>query len=183
MSRIMVWDSVTGQRRAAHGFGRRTWSRYGRELHRYLMNRLRNAQDARDLAQEVYLRLLRIGKDERVHDFRAYMYRIASHVVYEYRYRARETHVHFDSEAVRDWGEQPVEEISDEPYERLCTEKQLEELYRQLTPHCQVVFLLYMRDRLSCEQIAKQLNLSVHTVKKYLTRAIGTLRDAKWDFC
>ena len=39
----------------------------GDDLLRYLTSRLPNGEDARDLAQETYLRLLRRNRDELVH--------------------------------------------------------------------------------------------------------------------
>ncbi len=154
------------------------WAHHERHLHRYLMSRLHNAQDARDLAQEVYLRLLRMGKRDTVRDFRAYLFRIAANVLYEHRFRQREPHVSFDSAAA----EQPDEAVSlcDEPYEHISTEQQLEQMFDSLPPHYQAVFLLYMQEGLSCRQIAARLNLSPHTAKKYLTRAIARLRGATW---
>jgi RNA polymerase sigma-70 factor (ECF subfamily) len=92
---------------------------YGAELQRYLMRRLRDAQNARDLAQEVYLRLLRVGSGEHVQDRRAYLYRIASHVVYEFRMRARQALVSFDSEAVDEWAEHAADASADNLNERV----------------------------------------------------------------
>src|SRR5688572_8526603 len=87
---------------------------YGADLQRYLMRRLHDAQNARDLAQEVYLRLLRVGSGELVHNRQAYLYRTAAHVVYEFRMRARQSPVSFDSEAVDHWAEyQPGDEAGD----------------------------------------------------------------------
>jgi RNA polymerase sigma-70 factor (ECF subfamily) len=144
------------------------------------MTRLHNAQDARDLAQEVYLRLLRAGGLESVRDMRAYLYRIAANVVYEHRFRAREPHVSFDSAAAEQLDGAGLTALSDEPYEQVSTEQQLEQLFDRLPPPYQAVFLLHMQEGLSCRQIAARLGLSPHTAKKYLTRAMATLRAAKW---
>ena len=61
---------------------------HGRQLQRYLAARLRNAvADAPDLAQEVYLRLLRIDHHETIRDTPAYLFTVASHVLHQYRLR------------------------------------------------------------------------------------------------
>jgi RNA polymerase sigma-70 factor (ECF subfamily) len=156
------------------------WLQHQQELHRFLMRRLRHAQDARDLAQEVYLRLLRVTHREALHDFRAYMYRIASHVVYEYRHRTREPHVDFDSEVVQQWDEAATD-FSDEPFERLSNEQQLEEFFGRLNPHYRAVFALHEGEGLTCQQIAQRMQLSTHTVRKYLTRIISALRNENWN--
>ncbi len=62
-------------------------SDYGSQLQRYLIGCLRHAQNARDLEQEVYLRLLRVPPTELVHNPQGYVYRIAAHVVHEFRMR------------------------------------------------------------------------------------------------
>jgi len=59
----------------------RNWaSRCGpvcKELQRYLARRLHDPRNARDLAQEVYLRLLRVGKEELARERPRYLYWVA----------------------------------------------------------------------------------------------------------
>ena len=52
-------------------------------LYQYLRRRLANEEDAQDLAQEAYLRLLRVSRTELVRDPQAYLYRVARNLVYE----------------------------------------------------------------------------------------------------
>jgi len=67
-------------------------------LARYLAHRLYNAQTAEDLAQEVYLRLLRVANPERVKSPQAYVYRVAANALQEFRAREESSIVTFDSE-------------------------------------------------------------------------------------
>jgi hypothetical protein len=55
-------------------------ARYGRRLRRFLSVRLRNTADVPDLAQEVFLRLLRVEGYESIRSPEAYLFTIASHV-------------------------------------------------------------------------------------------------------
>ena len=41
---------------------------YGSDLYFFLLSRLKNEHDARDVVQEIYLRLLRLGQGELVRD-------------------------------------------------------------------------------------------------------------------
>jgi RNA polymerase sigma-70 factor (ECF subfamily) len=157
------------------------WQQFDKELQRYLMGRLHHAQNVQDLAQEVYLRLLRFEDAHQVRDFRAYLYRIASHVLYEFKFRSKDRFLTFDSQAVEDWSEHPSELPSDSLSERLSTEQQLDQMLEKLHPTCRAVLLAHKRDGLSYSEVAKALNLSEHTVKKYVCRAIATLRAAKWE--
>lgn len=155
------------------------FGRYGRELHRYLARRLRRPADADDLAQEVYLRLLRRNHSEAVLNPRAYVYRIASHVVSEFRARSEqgEDCVTFDSQALEQLDRQPTDGLhEDELAERLHLQRRLEQALAELPPTHQAVFLLHKRDGHSHEEIAHKLQLSMHTVEKYLVQAKARLR-------
>ena len=54
------------------------FDRSGRDLLRFLASRLPNAADAEDLAQEVYLRLMRIDDVGLIRDPRAFALRVAA---------------------------------------------------------------------------------------------------------
>ena len=62
-------------------------ARYGRRLRRFLSVRLRNASDVPDLAQEVFLRLLRVEGYESIRSPEAYLFTIASHVIHQHAVR------------------------------------------------------------------------------------------------
>ncbi|WP_129781777.1 RNA polymerase sigma factor [Peristeroidobacter soli] len=151
-------------------------AQYQQALHRYLMRRLRSSEDAADLAQEVYLRMLRVENSELVRSPLDYLYGIASHVVYQFRLRSQRELVTFDSETVAQVSENPRELVRDEVADRLEAQQQLTWALEQLPPTHRIVLLLRKRDRLSDRQIAERLNLSVHTVKKYLFQAQARMR-------
>lgn len=155
---------------------------YGKPLERYLMRRIRDGQDVRDLAQEVYLRLLRVGKGElAAGDSPAYLFWIASHVVYEFKLRARRERVIFDSDAADAQAEHPQEMARDPLSEELDITGQLDRALKRLPPAYRAVILMHKRDGLSFAEVAQELQLSKHTVKKYVGRALAALRAAKWD--
>lgn len=156
------------------------FEQYWLGLHRFLTRRLRSAHHAQDLAQEVYLRLLRVEDSELVRQPQAYLYRIASNLAYEFQLREKKAPVTFDSEVLDHLAEHPLEPLTDELGERLGASQQLEHVLMQLQPMYRAVFILRKRDGLSYPEIAKALDLSVHTVKKYLARAIVQCRAADW---
>lgn len=167
----------------AVGFGISAFRHYRRELNRYLLRRLRKPQDVDDLAQEVYLRLLRHDESKCVHKPLAYLYGIASHVVADYRIEeehARE-HITFDSAAEETWSEDPAKTVADDLADRLNLQQQLERAFSQLPPTHAAVLLAHKRDGLSYEEVARKLNLSVHTVEKYLTQAKARIRMMSWE--
>jgi RNA polymerase sigma-19 factor, ECF subfamily len=159
------------------------FERYRGGLQRFLMRRLDHAQNAQDLAQEVYLRLLRVDSADLVRQPQAYMYRIAAHVVHEFRLREeREKEcMTIDSDVLADIAERVEDASVEEPWRRANTERELTRLLRQLPPVERAIIVMQKRDGLSYEEVAEKLDLSVHTVKKYLFRALLRLRQTGWN--
>jgi RNA polymerase sigma factor (sigma-70 family) len=159
------------------------WQQYGHWLQRYLARCLRHhdSASAQDLAQEVYLRLLRVGKGEPVRNYQAYLYRIASHVVYEFKLRARREIVSFDSEAVESWDEHSSVVTADPIGEHVSAEREVDRALAQLHPLERTILLLQKRDGLEYTEIARELGMSVNMVHKHLTRALAALRAARWN--
>jgi RNA polymerase sigma factor (sigma-70 family) len=157
------------------------FEQYHAGLHSFLMRRLRSAQNAQDLAQEAYLRLLRLDRGALIRKPQAYLYRIASNLVYEFKLRERNEPVTFDSEALEHAAEFPAELPHTDDSERLIQAQQLEAMLSQLPPLYRAVFVLRKRDGLSYSEIARALQISVHTVKKYLARAVAQCRAGRWE--
>jgi DNA-directed RNA polymerase specialized sigma24 family protein len=59
-------------------------AKYGGRLRRFLKLRLSNASDVPDLAQEVFLRLMRVPRHEDIRSPEAYLFTVASHVVHQH---------------------------------------------------------------------------------------------------
>ena len=151
---------------------------YRPELHRFLMRRLGNSQDAADLAQDVYVRFLQLPHAELVRNPQAYLYRIAANLVYEYRLRAGRGPIFCDPASLEQLADQSAP-IWETGLERgLSTSQQLDRALQQLPAMYRAVVLLQKRDGLSYTEIAEQLGLSVHTVQKYLFRALAACRAA-----
>jgi RNA polymerase sigma factor (sigma-70 family) len=161
----------------------RAFKQHATRLLRFLMRCRGCEQEADDLAQEVYLQLLLVKEAEAVRQPQAYMYRIAAHVVYRFKERKRRESdlVTFDLQAVDQLQEQPETEAGDNAEEHLDMERELDRLLAQLPPLYQAIILMRKRDGLSYAQVAEQLDISVHTVKKYLHRALVQLRHVGWD--
>lgn len=157
---------------------RAVFEEYGPALHRYLVRRLSDAQTARDLAQEVYVRLLGIPNDELLRSPQAYVFRIASNLVYERYMRERRAVVRFDSRTIDHIAEQVHDPDAQEPGEQIDIERQLERLLGELPPLYAAILTLKKHEGMSYEEIARELNISVHTVKKYLAHAIATCRTS-----
>ncbi len=157
------------------------FQRYDVELHRYLARHLRRPQDASDLAQEVYLRLLRLERGELVRQPNAYLFFVASQVVSQFKMRASTSPVIYDSDLVALRTENPAQPQADPVDANLQAQHQLEQLLRRLPPTHRDVLILRKRDGLSWREIASTLGLSVHTVKKYLHDARARISTMEWE--
>lgn len=150
---------------------------YRRELHKYLLRRLRRPHDLDDIKQEVYVRLLRMECMDRVREPLAYLYSVAASAVADFMLaEQRRQHVTSNNDVVDSWVEDLNQASPDDMAERISVERQLERALNQL-PHAQAAALIYhYQDGLSCDETAKKLGLSPKSVDKYLTRAKARMR-------
>jgi RNA polymerase sigma factor (sigma-70 family) len=68
-----------------------------------------------------------------------------------------------------------------EPDEQIHQERLVKAVLAQLPPLYAAILVMKKRDGLSYEEIARALQISVHTVKKYLFRAVAQARAANWS--
>src|SRR5579864_5473659 len=61
----------------------------GSDLVRFIAKRLRSVADARDVAHEAYVRLLRVKRKDLIRDPQAYLYRIAVNILYEFELKKK----------------------------------------------------------------------------------------------
>jgi RNA polymerase sigma factor (sigma-70 family) len=148
------------------------------ELKRFFARQSR-AEDAEDLVQAMWERLLRYPPREEVLAPQEYLYRVAWMVLHRHRMRGRidQNRITYDQAAVDQLAQETAGPPQSDIVEQLCTEQQLERILGQLPPHWQAAIILLKRDGLSYQEIAKELGLSVHTVKKYIARALAHFKS------
>lgn len=173
---MVVKKRINEPEAPARQLARQAILHYAQELRRYLRRRLRRPQDVDDLAQEVYLRLLRWDDAKVVEKPLAYLYGIASHVVADFHMAAtRSTFVPLD-DALVELPDYPAEDARDPVVEVVDIEQRLTRLLSQLPPTHAAIVIGFHREGLTYEEIATKLNLSANTVHKYLTQARAQLR-------
>lgn len=143
----------------------------GDDLVRFLRRRLASAADARDLAQESYLRFIRLGDPVRIENPEAYLFRIASNLLWEHQLRERGLA-----------GRTPLEETPTEehtPFDltlSLQVGRKLKLALDDLSPIQRAVLILHLRDGLTCADIGAQAGVSASMVKKHLNNALTFCR-------
>lgn len=160
----------------AAGFVKSVVETYGALLHRYLIKRLRAGEDAQDVAQEVYLRLLRLERSDLIRQPAAYVYFIAAQVVGEQRLRESKRPLVYDSELLERSDEHSAAD-RDELAEQEHARRELRRLLAKLSAAHRAVFLLRRRDGFSTQEIAEKLQMSHFKVKRYLVEANATLES------
>lgn len=150
---------------------------YSGDLHRFLTRRMHCSQTARDLAQDVYLRFMLVSRREVIRNVQAFLYQLASNLIYEFRAREQHSQVVFDSDLVEAADRQSALEMEADPSDRLADQDELRRLLAPLPPVYRAVLLMRKRDGLSPDEIAQRLGYSKKTVYEYLTRAMALIKE------
>ncbi|KAF1072456.1 MAG: putative RNA polymerase sigma factor FecI [Pseudomonas citronellolis] len=154
--------------------------RYYHELIVYLNRTLRDRQNAADVTQEAFLRLLDRKADDHVEQPRAFLFKTAVNLSIDLHRRARVRR----SEALESLD---LEERLDErcPQGEAIRDQQLRLLRRaldELPENCRRAFLLRKLDGCSHGEIAEQMGISRDMVEKHIVNAMKhcRLRLKRW---
>jgi RNA polymerase sigma factor (sigma-70 family) len=146
------------------------------DLVRFIARRLGNISDARDLAHEAYVRLLRVKRKDLIRDPQAYLYRIAVNIMYEFELERKADTLGLARCAECQIAESPYGQPEDD-VEALQTRKRIEIVLAGLSPKCRSVFILCRRDGLSYKEISARTGISTNMVKKYLAQGLRHCRE------
>lgn len=147
----------------------RLFREHNEALLRFLLTRLHSAQDAREVAQEAYVRLLSLDTPGAVSYLRAFLFQTAANLALD---RLRRGQVHHRATA------QPMfDEWIDSrtPERRVAGGQEIERLQRlleALPPKCQRAFLLNRCYGMDFDAVAKEMGLKTRMVRTYVVRAL-----------
>jgi RNA polymerase sigma factor (sigma-70 family) len=147
---------------------------HNRMLVGYLRSRLGSEQEAKEVAQEAYVRVLQLHEPGAPGLLRAYLFKTAANLAVD---RLRHRRVQQRSE------EQPqlFEELNtaggdlDDPAEQLLAREQADQLLRflqELPIKCQQVLNLHRFEGISQRDVAVRLGISERMVRRYVTYAM-----------
>jgi len=149
----------------------------GSDLVRFIARRLRSVADARDVAHEAYVRLLRVKRKDLIRDPQAYLFRIAVNILYEFELQKKADAIGLARCAECQATEEADFGRPEQNVEVLQARKRIEAVLGELSPKCRAVFILYRRDGLSYKEIGAQIGISTNMVKKYLARGLRHCRE------
>ncbi|MBA2734734.1 MAG: sigma-70 family RNA polymerase sigma factor [Acidobacteria bacterium] len=163
--------------------------RYERRVYTLALYYTREQADAEDLAQEVWLKAYRA-----LHTFRgeASFYTWLRHIMVNtflnhrrgetVRLRDHATALEPDAEDAAEgvlqgqFDKRAAQHLEDEYDRRVLVERVFQAL-GELTPQQRLIFLLKHREGMTYEEIAKNFDCSIGTIKKALFRAVAKLRQ------
>ena len=139
----------------------------------FLRSRLKSDQDAREIAQEAYVRLLQLDRPEELSFLRAYLFKIASNLAVD--------HVRRQGRFRQISKELPLFEFPTPPSQegKLAAEDEIglvKIAVAELPPKCRQAFLLSNIENWPSSRIAKHMNLSDRMVRNYVSRALEHIR-------
>lgn len=140
----------------------------------YIRSRVGSDAEARDIAQEAYLRLMRYREDQDAASLKALVFRIATNLVIMRARAVRMRPGHEPLEAALD-----VPANDPTPERQLFTEQQLQrltEVIQRLPPKCQQAFVLSRFHHMGYQEIAQRLGISVKMVEKHIAQALSICR-------
>jgi RNA polymerase sigma-70 factor (ECF subfamily) len=161
-------------------------ARYQQRAYRLAWSILRNAEDARDLSQEAFIRLSQTAASfQRRARFSTWFYRILVNLCLDHRRKHRWWRTMLASAG---GGEEPGDARMErqpapavDPLDALGREQVMATLWRavaRLSPRQRAVLVLQVQEEMETAQIATVLKCSEATVRVHLHRALATLRKS-----
>lgn len=147
----------------------RLFREHNEALIRFLMARLRSYQDAREVAQEAYVRVLSLDEPGAVSYLRAFLFKTAANLATD-RQRRAATHLRAtELPLFHEFADArtPERRASDEQ-----TVQRLERLVAAMPAKCREAFVLYQFQGLEFAEIGRRLGITERMVRKYVVRAL-----------
>jgi len=168
-------DKVSAEERELHEREiERLFQQHNQSLLRFVTARLHSAQEAKEIAQEAYVRLLNLDRPDTVSYLRAFLFRIAANLVSD-RLKQRSRR-----QEIRDFVFFDSVETSPSPEKVLGVREELEVIrvaIEELPAKCRMAFLLHKIHDLSVEDTAVKMSLSIRMVRLYIARAIAHCKE------
>jgi RNA polymerase sigma factor (sigma-70 family) len=147
----------------------RLFSEHNESLIQFLATRLRSVQEAKEVAQEAYVRLLSLEDSGAVSFLRAFLFKTAANLAVD-RIRSRNRQQQaLDAGLCDESREAPT------PDREAASAQEVEIVRRligELPPKCRHAFLMHRVHGAEFSQIAQEMGLSERMVRHYVLRAV-----------
>ncbi len=152
-----------------------------RALVSFLQTKLGSAQEAHDVAQQTYERLLSNTQTQSINNPRAFVFRVANNLAIDYlrqrKVRGDDEVGDFDGNEIVSPYLSPDEQVENELLVALARI-----FIAELPAKCRSAFLYYKFEEHEYAEIASKLGVSESMIRKYVLRAMAYCRD-RLDQC
>jgi RNA polymerase sigma factor (sigma-70 family) len=145
-------------------------------LQAFFRRRIRSKSDAADLAQEVYVRMLRVSNQEAIRNPVHYLYTVANNLVKEHAVLDRRQASGIDIDEAPAIGQLETLPEYDSDLDTSQRVARLGAVMQQLRPKCRAAMELRFTHGLSFREIAQHLGVSPQMAKKYVAQGLGHCR-------
>jgi RNA polymerase sigma factor (sigma-70 family) len=142
-------------------------------LVRFLCGRLTSEQEAREVAQEAYVRLLQLDQPGAIGFLRAFLFKTAANIATD-RLRHRQI---VAGTARREWFDLAIEAPLDNQVSAQQEVAVIESALTELPPRCREAFLLSRLGGLGTREIARRMQVTERAVRLHLARALLHCRE------
>jgi RNA polymerase sigma factor (sigma-70 family) len=154
----------------------RLFSEHRTALTTFFRRRIRSQVDASDLAQEVYLRMLRIRDQEAIRNPVPYLYTVANNLVKEHAVLEHRQASCIDIDQAPAHEQLETLPAFDMDLDATQRAERLRVVLKQLSPKCRAAVVLRFTHELSYREIGQHLDVSPQMARKYVAQALGHCR-------
>jgi RNA polymerase sigma factor (sigma-70 family) len=153
-------------------FVERLFAEHRAALQTFFQRRIRSKSDAPDLAQEVYVRMLRISDQDAIRNPVLYLYTVANNLVKEHAVLDRRQASGIDIDDAPPHEQLETLPAFDGDLDATQRVARLGVVLKQLRPKCRAAVELRFTHGLSFREIAMHLGVSPQMAKKYVAQAL-----------
>lgn len=150
----------------------RLFTAHAGALRAFFYRRIRSQPDAVELAQEVYVKMLGIPDMDAIRNPEAYLFTVARNLAVEHTNRQRRMQSALDVNDPTVEAELAELPAFDGEIDTAARVRRLREVLPELSAKCRAAVVLQYWHNKSYQEIAQQLGVSTHMVKKYLSQAL-----------
>jgi RNA polymerase sigma factor (sigma-70 family) len=154
----------------------RLFADHGGALRTFFLRRIRSKADAADLAQEVYVRMLRVRDQDAIRNPVHYLYTVANNLVKEHSALERRQASGIDIDEAPAHEQLETLPAFDGDLDAAQRALRLGTVLQQLRPKCRAAVELRFTHDLSYREIAIHLGVSQQMAKKYVAQGLSHCR-------
>jgi RNA polymerase sigma-70 factor (ECF subfamily) len=152
------------------------YERYSKRLYGFVLKFIKQDEDAEEIVQEVFIKIWEArNKIDVYSSFESFLFTIAYNTTMSlFRKKVNEKKYLDHLKSLQQFEKAP--DLTDEIHFNELNEK-VQSLLNELTPRQKEIFQLSREEGLTHDEIAKELNISVNTVKKHMVNTLSSLKS------